>query len=328
MATGAIVLEEGTPVQRVRASLVAAVSWLVCRLPERPLVRIADLVGLVWYRVAPARAGRARRNLARVAGWLAAHDMGSAETRAAAIESHALERLVRAAFRHGARYYLELLRFPAIDARYIDERLVLETRTIAEELLAASPAILIGLHFGALEMPARFVAIRTGRELVGPMETLDDPSLQRWILRSRLETGMRLIAIRGARRELTAVIARGGTAGLVADRDIVGNGTPIEIFGATAPLPVGPAILAAETGAPAFAAIVWRRPDGRYGARVERIPTPREGDLRDRVHAFLDAQARAFERLIAVAPEQWWAVFFDIWPDRPATRQPTAEAVR
>jgi hypothetical protein len=31
--------------------------------------------------------------------------------------------------------------------------------------------------------------------------------------------------------------------------------------------------------------------------------------------AFLDAEARAFERAIADAPEQWWTVFFQIWPD-------------
>ena len=33
------------------------------------------------------------------------------------------------------------------------------------------------------------------------------------------------------------------------------------------------------------------------------------------VTAFLAAEVRAFERLIANAPEQWWAVFFPIWRD-------------
>ncbi len=314
MATGAVLADRGTPVQRARARFVAALSWLFCRLPESPLVRLAELAGELWYRLAPGRASRARANLARVVGWLAEHEMGSPRTRQAATDPAALERLVRSAFRHGARYYLELLRFPAMDARYIRDRLVLEDAERAEDLLSASPGIVIGLHFGALEMPARFIVERTGRELVGPMETLDDPSLQGWIVRSRRETGMRLIDISGARRELVDVLARGGAAGLVADRDIAGNGTPTELFGALAPLPVGPAILAAETGAPAFAAMAWRRPDGRYGARVERIPTPPEGPLRERVRVFLDSEARAFERLIAVAPEQWWAVFFEIWP--------------
>jgi hypothetical protein len=37
--------------------------------------------------------------------------------------------------------------------------------------------------------------------------------------------------------------------------------------------------------------------------------------------------ARAFERVIADAPEQWWAVFFPIWPDlavEPAARSEAA----
>jgi KDO2-lipid IV(A) lauroyltransferase len=324
VATGAAVAAHGTFTQRARASLVAALSWLVCRLPERPLIGLAAVVGEAWYRSAPARARRARANLARICAWLAAHDAGPAYARAAAHDPAALERMVRSAFRHGVRYYLELLRFPAIDARYIRDRLVLEDAELARELLEASPGIIIGLHFGALEMPARYISVYTGRELVGPMEALDDPSLQRWILRSRAETGMRIIPIRGARRELGAVLGRGGLAGLVADRDIAGNGTPTELFGEAAPLPAGPAILAAETGAPAYAALAWRRPDGRYGARVERIPSVPEGPLRDRVRAFLDSQARAFERLIAVAPEQWWAVFFEIWPDRSTPAAPTA----
>jgi len=36
---------------------------------------------------------------------------------------------------------------------------------------------------------------------------------------------------------------------------------------------------------------------------------------RARVEAVLAEEARAFERFIATAPEQWWAVFFPIWPD-------------
>jgi hypothetical protein len=33
------------------------------------------------------------------------------------------------------------------------------------------------------------------------------------------------------------------------------------------------------------------------------------------VTAYLEAEARAFERHIAAAPEQWLAVFHPIWPD-------------
>jgi len=33
------------------------------------------------------------------------------------------------------------------------------------------------------------------------------------------------------------------------------------------------------------------------------------------VEALLAEEAAVFERLVADAPEQWWTVFFPIWPD-------------
>ena len=42
---------------------------------------------------------------------------------------------------------------------------------------------------------------------------------------------------------------------------------------------------------------------------------PAEGSRRERVTATMAAIALAFERIIEDAPEQWWAVFFPIWPD-------------
>ena len=37
--------------------------------------------------------------------------------------------------------------------------------------------------------------------------------------------------------------------------------------------------------------------------------------MRARVAAYLAAEARAIERLVAPAPEQWWTLLFPIWDD-------------
>ena len=42
---------------------------------------------------------------------------------------------------------------------------------------------------------------------------------------------------------------------------------------------------------------------------------PAEGSRRERVTATQAELARAFERIVEDAPDQWWAVFFPIWPD-------------
>ncbi len=106
--------------RRVRAWLVRAASWLACRLPEPPLLALADLAGGVSYRLASDRRRLARRNLTRVVRWLADHDMGTPEARAAARDGRALSRLVRDAFRHSARYYVQLARAPIVDTAYLD----------------------------------------------------------------------------------------------------------------------------------------------------------------------------------------------------------------
>lgn len=299
----------------LRGRSLLGVSWLVCRLPERPLVALAELAGDVWYRATPDRAARARRNLGRVVTQLAADDRGTLLTRAAARDPRALERMVRLAYRHAARYYLEVARTPAIGPDDLERRVTIETPELVEAAFTPGRAsIFVGLHFGAIELPALYLATRVGGA-VAPMETIDDPTIQAWMVRTRGAAGVRIVGLREARRELTAALAAGTSVGLVGDRDLTGGGTRAELFGAPADLPLGPALLAVESGAPLYVAGVRRDGIGRYTGRVEPVAVPMEGTRRERVTAVTAGIARAFERVIEDAPEQWWAVFFPIWPD-------------
>jgi KDO2-lipid IV(A) lauroyltransferase len=295
--------------------LLVAGSWLACRLPERPLVRAAELTGDLWYRTSPERAAQARRNLRRVAVACAERGRGSEVVRAAATDPRALELLVRRAFRHLARYYLEVARTPAIRGDDLDELIHLETpEAIAAAFTPGRPVIFLGLHFGSLELPALFLASRVGGA-VAPMETLDDPGLQAWFVRTRGAAGVRIVGLREARRELLAALREGTSVGLVGDRDLTGGGAPVPLFGAPAILPLGPALLAVESGAPLCAVGVRRVGVGHYRGRLLEVAVPTDGTRRDRVTAAMPAIADAFERIIEDAPEQWWAVFFPIWPD-------------
>ena len=314
------IARRGTPVQRLRARVLSIVSALACRLPEGPLVRLAELAGRLWYRVAPARAALARRNLRRVATHLVAIGAADARTRAAAEDPRALERLVRSAFVHDARYYLEVLRAPALSAEWFESRLTVENPdTVADAFADTAPKVFISGHLGPIEMPGLYLAARSPQRIVAPMETVGDPALQDWFVRTRAAFGVRIVTLREARRELTAALARGESVGLVADRDVNGGGIEVPFFGASAPLPIGPALLASESGARIFAAGVWRVGRRGYEGRLEEVPVARDGPRRDRIARTLAAEAAAFERLIANAPDQWSAVFFPIWSDLEAT---------
>jgi KDO2-lipid IV(A) lauroyltransferase len=147
------------------------------------------------------------------------------------------------------------------------------------------------------------------------METLTDPELQDWFIRTRGAVGVRIVGLREARRELLAALRDGTSVGLVGDRDLTGGGALTELFGAPARLPLGPALLAIESRAALFVAAVRRAPGGRYIGGVERVDVPTEGTRRERATITTERIARAFERVVERAPEQWWAVFFPIWPD-------------
>ena len=309
----------GTWRGRLAARLLAGASWLACHLPERLAIRLAELGGDLWYRLAPDKRRLARANLRRVVTWMAAEQAGDPSAWPAAADPVALDRLVRSAFRHYARNYLETMRAPTMGGAYVRERTTIEDQAVVDAAFAErGPVIFVGLHFGSLELPGFYLVEHSGRPVTTPMETIDEPAIQAWFVRTRNVVGIRLVDLSLARSELAGALERGEIAGIVADRDITGGGVQIPFFGAPAPIPAGPGLLAVQSHVPAFVAGAWRTTPGRYRGRLERIDAPTTGTRREQVTAFLTAEVAAFERLIAKAPDQWWAVFFPIWRDEAA----------
>ena len=305
-----------SPRDRAALAGVSVASTVASALPQGLLAAGADAAGELWYRVSPARAAQARRNLGRVAGALADDPRASALVRRAATDPRALERLVRSAFRHLARYYVEVARTGELEAERLAENLAIETPATVDAAVAEPGGfILVGMHIGALELPALYLAQRTDRTMVTPMEVVANPGLQAWFERSRGRVGVRIVTLAEARRALVDGLRSGLPAGLVGDRDITGGGTLVELFGAPARLPLGPALVALETGAPVYVGAARRVGGGRYRARLIRVDTPREGTRRARANGLLSNIARAFEDLVADDPAQWWACFHPVWPD-------------
>jgi lauroyl/myristoyl acyltransferase len=308
--------DRGTIRQRIRARLVAAAARLLMALPERPIDALADAVGELWYRTAPDRAERARRNFRRVGEGLVARGLGAARIRAAVTDDRALERVVRSAFRHAVHVYLDMARLPGRSAADLEHKLIVETPEAVEQAFSVpGPLLFVSMHFGAVEYPALYLAARTGTNVTAPMETLDDPALQAWIVRSRGSAGIDFVTLRDARRALTSALKRGGTVGMVADRNVAGGTIDVPFFGAQAPLPMGPGLLAIEHGLPIWVAAVRRSSGGQYRGQLRRVDLPTEGSRRARLGAAMAGMARAMEEAIAEAPEQWWAAFSPIWPD-------------
>lgn len=308
--------EAPEPRAGVRGTALILAATVLARLPEAPLVAAAEAIGELWYRTSPARAAQARANLGRVCEGLAATGRGSGLARRAATDPDALERLVRACFRHAVRYYLEVARTGGFDLETALARIDVETPDeVREALESGRPIVLVGLHFGAIELPVVLVSHLVGHPVTAPMETVADPGLQRWFVGSRSRVGVNIIPIANSRHALMRALRRGEPVGLVADRDITGTGIMVPLFGHPAPIPAGPALLAIEAGVPVYAGTARRTKDRRYAGRLLLVPAPEAGSRRERMVALTASLAQAFESLLADAPEQWWGAFHPVWPD-------------
>ena len=309
----------GPPSHGVRAwltaTLVIAGGKLVSLLPETLAWHLGSAAGLLEYAASPSRRACARRNLRRVVEWMAAGELGAEKYRRAASDHRALEALVRSAFRHHGHYTMELVRAGRFDADYVTQRLLVETPREVEEWLTRRRAlILLGMHFGAIEMPG-FLAVKLLGRIAAPMETVANPRIQRYVLSTRARIGVRILTLEEAPRELLATLKRNEPVGLVADRDLTGGGIEAEFFGAATRIPAGPAFLAVESGAPMYAAAVRRDGPGRYRGSLYQVPVPGGADRRGRIRAIVREEARIFERFVMQAPEQWLASFHAVWPD-------------
>ena len=301
-----------------RAMMLAL--WLGRRLPDRPLYRSAFAIGAGIYLLLPGRRRLVKSNLRRVVDWLVANDMATPRVRRAATDERALERLVRDCFGHWVVTYLEAAIGPRYSGEELDRRFdPVDPAVSAQSLAVPEPGqpgpIYMAMHFGSVDLSALYGA-RVGKlPLTGPMEFVDAPLARAYFDRVRNDLDVTIVPVDDAANALTQALGRGEAVGIVADRNIVGRGTQVELFGGPVRLPIGPAMLSVQTGAPLYLQAIERSDSGQWlGHTILLEPTP-GAKRREATRQIIEQEARAMERIIARAPEQWTTLFFPIWED-------------
>jgi KDO2-lipid IV(A) lauroyltransferase len=277
---------------------------IVRNLPPGAAYALAELAGTAWHRFAPDRRALVAANLARVCAATGRPSSG-----------RALRHLVRRAFVEHARYYVELLRTPGYRPERIDETVWVANWLELERLLRAHGTVLVSAHLGNFEPMGVFFAAH-GFTPVAPIEEIEPRELFEFLLRRRGGgRGVEVVPLSRARRRMLSVLKAGGIAGLVADRDLAGDGLPVTMFGHPTTIPTGPATLAVLTGSPLVAGRCLRIGPDKFEGSAEVIDVERTGNRRADVEALTRAMAAALERHIGEAPEQWFAAFQPYWPD-------------
>ena len=235
----------------------------------------------------------AARNLERVLR----RPMSSTETR----------RRVAKTFEWYTRYYAESFRLPSVPVEEIDRGFGFEGfGEIAAAVERGQGPILALPHLGTWEWAAWWMALVPEFKVTAVVEPLEPPELFEWFVGFRESLGMNIVPLGpDAAKTSIQALKQGQVLCLLADRDIQGNGIPVEFFGEKTTLPAGPATLALRTGSPLIPSAVYWRDNTRHAISTPPLDTTRHGKLRQDVARVTQDLARDFEFLISQAPEQW-----------------------
>jgi len=292
------------------AKLGYAAGWRLVRLLPAPAAReVFERGGEIAARRGGPGARRLRANLARVVPGASAAE---------------LDALVRAGLRSYARYWCEMFRLPAISPAEVHRLTDVTGAAPAFDALAAGQGVIFAVpHAGNWDLAGVWLVEalrRRGHEpvLTTVVERLQPDSLFRRFVACREALGFEVCSVAdavGTHRALTRRLRSGGVVCLVADRDLTGGGAEVSFFGEPARFPLGPARLAALTGALLVPVLPRFTPRGWALRVAPAVPVSAGAG----VPAATQALADAFAELIAQAPEDWH-MLQPLWDaDRPTS---------
>ena len=220
------------------------------------------------------------------------------------------KRKIAETFEWYGRYYVESFRLPDVSVDELDRGFSYDGVASIEANCGPgkSGAILALPHLGTWEWAAFWLARVIKVKVTAIVEPLQPPELFEWFVGLRESLGMEIHPLGpDAGKQIIDALGRGHLVCLLCDRDLQGNGVPVEFFGEKTTLPGGPATIALRTGAPLMPAAVPWRDHARHGwcrppLKIERTKGAR---LREDIQRVTQMIADEFEIMIRETPEQW-----------------------
>jgi KDO2-lipid IV(A) lauroyltransferase len=131
-------------------------------------------------------------------------------------------------------------------------------------------------------------------------------ALNEQIVRARLESGLRLIAARGAIRGMLRALSEGGVVCMLVDQVMpLHKGVFVPFFGRPASTSPGLSAAARRTGAPVLVGVSIRDHDVLRIHLEGPFPVPHTDDIDADIRAHTAEITAAIEQLIRRHPEQW-----------------------
>jgi len=281
-------------------------------LPARLSYLLFDIVAKVSWRLRVTGVRQLEMNLGR------ALDSDASDPR--------IRQLSRSAMRSYMRYYCETFLLP----RWSREEMRSRVRTLNSEFITNAlehgGAVLTLPHSGNWDLAGAWAADEFG-SLCTVAERLRPEGVFQKFLKMRRDRGISLMPLTGeggTYEYLRDHVNQGRLVALLGDRDVARNGMGNLFFGHRAPLPIGAALLAIDTGRPLFTCAPFY--DGKqlvleFDQEIVFDRTPVTG--RDRLRRAQEVTALAianFERHLIAHPENWHQLQ-PVWPDLVASKK-------
>ena len=222
------------------------------------------------------------------------------------VDDAGLDALTRTAMRSYTRYWCEAFRLPVWSREQVLDRIVVHDEHILRDahaqgrgVVTAPPHLANWAHAGAW-------ACLTGMPLTTVAERLEPERLFQRFVAYRERLGMEVLPLTGAGGSPIRTLLDRARAGrlicLVADRDLSAAGLEVDLLGARARLPAGPAMVARSTGAPLVPVTLAYR-GARLHITMHEPVEPVPG--RDGLRVMTQQVADVFSRGIRTNPQDW-----------------------
>ncbi|MEY4163620.1 MAG: hypothetical protein RLZZ79_572 [Actinomycetota bacterium] len=217
-----------------------------------------------------------------------------------------LERLVGEGLSNAMRYWCDTFRIADWDERRIATTVSTNREELLLEGVKSGRGLVVALpHSGNWDYAGLYFCSK-GITVHTVAEHLKPERLFRRFLTHREAMGMKVLDIKAnVLDELNGILSAGGLVALVADRDLSRSGIDVDLLGANARMPAGPALLAYRTGADLITAFVSYTSSGINIDFSGPIAIERNRNERSEVQRVTQLLADQFSQDISKNPSSW-----------------------
>ena len=230
----------------------------------------------------------------------------------------------RRAFRNYAKYLVDMMRISKLTEAEARRLVSVENVEILDEARTEGRGVLLcTAHIGGMDMIGPALKL-VGEELYVVADDTTYGRLYDHLAAARASQNIFVIGWRNL-RGMFKVLRDNKNLVLFCDGGYRRGDVPVELCGEPTTLPIGPATLAAKTGAPLLAVACRRTEDDRFVTRGLPLIHCAGTDPVE-IQRATQAVADELSSVIAEDPGQWY-MFRPVWPQTDADRRHAAEAL-